>query len=117
MPFTPFHFGPAAVGGWLHVALDSILYLDIRPFFPAAANPFLGLVEHARLYLLGAFSFLAFVICAGVTGSKNWQPHATTLYHGLAYFSILGILEISGIYTIDWKNLSKRWTGKKQETE
>jgi len=46
------------VGAWFHVLLDSMLYQDIRPFYPFVFNPFLGLVSFPAMYLACALAFI-----------------------------------------------------------
>jgi membrane-bound metal-dependent hydrolase YbcI (DUF457 family) len=40
------------LGGWLHVAVDSPLYRDIRPLFPIEANPVYGLVTYGTMSMI-----------------------------------------------------------------
>lgn len=44
----------AVLGGWLHVFLDSILYFDIKPFYPSSYNPLRGVIEHDYMYKICA---------------------------------------------------------------
>ncbi|MDW7732614.1 MAG: hypothetical protein SCH66_09335 [Methanolobus sp.] len=46
------------IGTWSHVLLDSVLYIDIRPLWPLAANPFLAVTESGTIYLVCMLSFL-----------------------------------------------------------
>lgn len=49
----------AALGGvYLHICLDSMLYTDIRPFFPSAFNPFFGLLSSFEVYGLCVLAFV-----------------------------------------------------------
>ncbi|MBS3957761.1 MAG: DUF4184 family protein [Clostridiales bacterium] len=60
-------FASAFIGSLSHVALDSLIYTDIRPFAPVSqANPSLGLIPSSAVYdlsmvagLLGAVIFFA----------------------------------------------------------
>lgn len=47
----------ALSGVWLHIVLDSFLYMDIKPFFPLSWNPFYGLLSAFEVYgfCIGAF--------------------------------------------------------------
>lgn len=50
-------FASAFIGSLSHVALDSLIYADIRPFAPVSqANPSLGFVSPSTLYDLSALS-------------------------------------------------------------
>lgn len=56
-------------GTYSHVFLDSFLYPDMQPFWPAKVNPFLGLIGSGSIY---GFSLLAFaVVAAGILLFKN----------------------------------------------
>lgn len=50
------------LGGWLHVFLDSMIYADIKPFYPLTANPFLGLVTFSEMYLVCGILFIPAII-------------------------------------------------------
>ena len=73
--------GSAFIGSLSHVALDSLIYPDIRPFAPVSqANPSLGLVASSALYdlsmvagLLGAAIFLA-VTCLRSRHNQGVKP-------------------------------------------
>ena len=55
----------AFFGSLSHVALDSLMHHDIRPFAPfSQANPLMGLVSHDALYQPCAI--------AGVAGAVTW---------------------------------------------
>lgn len=42
----------ALIGAWSHVVLDSLMHLDIEPFFPVSRlNPFLGMVTLDMLHI------------------------------------------------------------------
>lgn len=43
------------------------------------------------------------MLCALLFDSRDWDVASETLYHGLGFFIALGILELSGIYTMEWK--------------
>ena len=47
----------ALSGVWLHIVLDSFLYMDIKPFFPLSWNPFYGAFSTLEVYgfCVGAF--------------------------------------------------------------
>lgn len=47
----------ALIGGYSHVILDSILYLDIQPFYPLDFNPFLGMIPDLWVYWVCLVSF------------------------------------------------------------
>jgi len=47
------------VGIYSHVALDSFLYTDIRPFYPASFNPFLGKLSQLGLIIICGLLFIA----------------------------------------------------------
>jgi membrane-bound metal-dependent hydrolase YbcI (DUF457 family) len=58
-------------GAWLHILFDSLLYHDIRPLWPSAANPLLGLLSHSTVYTLCAASFvpaLILYVCVAFRG-------------------------------------------------
>ncbi|MFB6116799.1 MAG: metal-dependent hydrolase [Candidatus Nanosalina sp.] len=46
-------------GIFLHIVLDSILYADIRPFWPLQANPFLARGLYGEVYLFCLIGFAA----------------------------------------------------------
>ena len=50
------------LGVWFHVLLDALIYTDIRPFYPLAANPLYGLVSISALYRICAISFIPALI-------------------------------------------------------
>lgn len=51
------------IGVYLHIFLDSPLYLDIKPFYPLDINPLYGIVSSSVIYLFCVFSFIiAFII-------------------------------------------------------
>lgn len=50
-------------GSWFHVLLDAPIYPDIKPFYPMPINPFYGLIDIPRMYLICTICFiLAFSI-------------------------------------------------------
>lgn len=56
----------AALGGvFLHICLDSMLYTDIRPFYPTPFNPFFGLLSTFEVYGLCVLAFVFGVIAYG----------------------------------------------------
>lgn len=77
LPYTPTYLKmvvAGVTGAWLHILLDSLLYLDIQPFYPAQANPLYGRLSPRTVYGLCWISFapalllymhLAFVRGAG----------------------------------------------------
>lgn len=46
------------LGVWLHVLTDSLIYTDIKPFFPSSANPLYGLLSSSQVYLICTISFI-----------------------------------------------------------
>ena len=54
-------FAAALSGVYLHILLDSFLYVDIRPFYPFSYNPFLG-------GMAAAFGVWWFCIVTGLIG-------------------------------------------------
>ena len=46
------------LGCWLHVALDALIYHDIRPLHPFILNPLLGWIDQQSLYLLCLLLFI-----------------------------------------------------------
>ena len=54
-------FAAALSGVYLHILLDSLLYADIRPFYPSSYNPFLG-------GMAAAFGVWWFCIVTGLIG-------------------------------------------------
>lgn len=60
----------AILGIWFHVFLDALIYADVRPFYPFAGNPVLGLFSVKQLYLICSLSFIpavAFYLIAAVS--------------------------------------------------
>lgn len=55
----------AIAGVFLHICLDSMLYTDIRPFYPTSFNPFLGLLSPFVVYGLCVVAFVIGVIAYG----------------------------------------------------
>lgn len=60
----------ALAGTWSHVALDAILYGDVRPFAPLDGNPFLNLLPPPTVYALC-------VVC-GIAGLALYALRLTT---------------------------------------
>ena len=62
-------FASAFIGSLSHVALDSLIYTDIRPFAPVSqANPSFGLVASSALYDLSMVAGLVgAALCFAVT--------------------------------------------------
>lgn len=56
----------AVLGGWFHVLLDSMLYYDIKPFFPSRYNPFRGVIEADQMYLWCALAFIPAALIYGL---------------------------------------------------
>ena len=53
-------------GVYLHIILDSLLYTDIKPFYPLNYNPFYSLLGSSEVYILCALSFIlasAYYVC------------------------------------------------------
>lgn len=48
----------SVLGGWFHILLDSMIYTDIRPFYPFSLNPFFGIMSSETLYRLCALAFI-----------------------------------------------------------
>jgi membrane-bound metal-dependent hydrolase YbcI (DUF457 family) len=47
------------LGAWTHVFVDGFMHADMRPFWPFAGNPFLGLVTGRELYLICTLCLVA----------------------------------------------------------
>lgn len=43
---------------WSHIFLDSLMHTDMRPFWPIATNPLLGLIEPEKIYLITGLGFI-----------------------------------------------------------
>ncbi len=54
-------YAAALSGVYMHILLDSLLYADIRPFYPSSYNPFLG-------GMAAAFGVWWFCIVTGLIG-------------------------------------------------
>jgi hypothetical protein len=50
------------IGTWSHVILDSPLYTDITPLWPATNNPFLWTIGPLTIYEFCVFSFLPAIV-------------------------------------------------------
>jgi membrane-bound metal-dependent hydrolase YbcI (DUF457 family) len=46
------------LGVWLHVLFDAMLYSEMKPFYPFAGNPFLGLISLPIVYAICAVCFI-----------------------------------------------------------
>jgi len=55
----------AILGVWFHVTLDSMIYSDIKPFYPFEFNPMRGIVTASSLYLISAISFIPALVIYG----------------------------------------------------
>lgn len=88
LPYAPTYVKmvvSGVLGAWLHVLFDAPLYRDIRPFYPAEANPLFQCLSPRVVYgicaacfvpALAMYVFRAFV--AKRTGMEAGQPaHAT----------------------------------------
>jgi len=61
--------------------------------------------------------FALFLVCAVVAGSQGWRVSPTTLWHGAAYFALLGGVELTGLYERPWRaglksvgeRLARKW--------
>jgi len=61
-----------ALGGFLHVPFDAVLYSEMNPFFPLNGNPFFGLMGYSTMYLLCVLLvFPALLIYLVVSGKKQ----------------------------------------------
>ena len=61
LPYTPTYKKMTVsgiLGTWFHVLVDSILYDDIRPFYPFRANPLLGILSLNTVYKICAVCFI-----------------------------------------------------------
>lgn len=45
-------------GAWFHIFFDSVLYTDIRPFYPFQFNPLYGLFSETAVYTFSAACFI-----------------------------------------------------------
>lgn len=61
----------AFLGVYLHIFLDSFLYTDIRPFFPAEVNPLYGLFSGHEIYLFCVAGFVFGIFLYGYKVSRN----------------------------------------------
>ncbi len=55
-------FASALVGASSHVFLDSIHHRDVEPFWPAASNPFMGMLGSLEVYAVSAISLIAGIL-------------------------------------------------------
>lgn len=65
----------AMAGVFLHICLDSTLYTDIHPFYPASFNPFFGLASTLSVY---GFCIITFVLGMFAYGGKLLLPQITS---------------------------------------
>jgi membrane-bound metal-dependent hydrolase YbcI (DUF457 family) len=47
------------LGIWLHVFIDSLLYQEVKPFFPITGNPFCAIVRESRVFGVCEMSLMA----------------------------------------------------------
>lgn len=59
--FTSIFFS-FVIGTFSHIILDTPLYSDIMPFWPASWNPFLGLITYSDAVLFSIACFIAALI-------------------------------------------------------
>jgi len=81
-PFGKRQFLVAAVlGTMLHVALDSLLYSDIKPFFLSTLNPLYGLASSLEIYLLCVFMGILGIIfyLLLILSKKYWKSRGKNL--------------------------------------
>lgn len=62
----------SVTGTWLHVTLDSVLYLDIRPFAPLSINPLYGMTSMIVIYA-GCVLALGLGGVASLPALRNWM--------------------------------------------
>ncbi|MEA5389298.1 hypothetical protein VB779_21310 [Haloarculaceae archaeon H-GB11] len=55
----------AFAGIFLHICLDSLLYTDIRPFYPTPFNPFFGLLSTGEVYGLCVLALVFGIVAYG----------------------------------------------------
>ncbi len=60
--YFPNIFPGLLAGAYSHVFLDSFLYPDVRPFWPMAANPFLGMASSYTVYTSATFALVAGIL-------------------------------------------------------
>ncbi len=46
------------LGALLHVLFDSLIYCDVKPFFPLSFNPLYGIVSYSFMYILCSLLFI-----------------------------------------------------------
>lgn len=65
-----------ALGAVIHVLFDSLIYWDVKPFFPLSANPFYGWSSSSEVYLIcagmGALGALFWLIGVGASRLR-WE--------------------------------------------
>ena len=74
--FSKLQFVAAGVSGTLlHVLFDSLLYSDIKPFYPLSTNPLFCAVYSIEIYLLsawlGIFKVASYVVLLIVSAHKK----------------------------------------------
>ncbi len=84
----------------------------IIAFMSGTLATYLGFIlrtsDEKQIFMLGKrwiTSFVVFILSAILFDSGNWQVSNKILYHGTVYFIVLGILELTGVYEMDWKAL------------
>ena len=50
------------LGVWFHILFDSVLYRDIRPFWPMAANPLYRIIRPSSVFLICKIACIAAVL-------------------------------------------------------
>ncbi len=50
------------LGIWLHVFIDSFLYLEMQPFWPVRGNPFHAIVRYQTIFLICEASLIAAIV-------------------------------------------------------
>ncbi|UPM43689.1 hypothetical protein [Halocatena salina] len=61
----------SVTGTWIHVTLDSVLYLDIQPFAPLSTNPLYGTISTGAIYA-GCVFALGLGGVASLLMLRNW---------------------------------------------
>jgi membrane-bound metal-dependent hydrolase YbcI (DUF457 family) len=59
------------LGVWFHIITDSILYSDIKPFYPFSFNPMYGLIGIEKLYLICLLLFIPVLIMLLIMRHKS----------------------------------------------
>ena len=60
-------------GIYIHILLDSVMHIDIRPFYPLDLNPFLGISSVLGVYMLCIWSFIGGVIIYTIKFFLSWR--------------------------------------------